>query len=78
MTVVLSSPGFETFKALVGFRTVTFRVGVWPKTTREISLMLEGIKEVLEPWLGSATEDHGSHTMDLVFHPRDNLVERVN
>ncbi len=78
MAVVLSSPGFETFKALVGFRSVAFRVGAWPVTPKTLSVMLEGIKKALEPWLGPATEDDDYWTVGLVFHPRDKLVEGVN
>ena len=78
MAVVLSSPGFEAFKALVGFRTVTFRVGARSKATREIPLILEGIKKVLEPSLGPATEAHEYCTIRIAFRPRDSLVERVN
>ena len=48
------------------------------------SLMLDGIRKVLEPTLGSSTQDtedseDGSYSfIGLVFRPRDNWVESAN
>ena len=77
---LISDTILEAFKALTGFRTVFIHVVFQShikyryKLGSELDELSQGLKNKLEPTLGTATESASNKTLHLTFHPRKKRI----